>query len=307
MFLVESQDAHAGAILLLDEPGLHLHPTMQSKLVGFFERVSQTNQIMYSTHLPFLIDGDHLDRVRTVFLSKGKPPKTIVSSDPCAGGDRDTLFPLQAALGYSIAQTMFLGKRPVIVEGLTDYMLMKALNVCLGALKTGTRLHDEVVLVPAGGTRRLMPLASIMFSASGVEGRRMLVLLDSDDAGTGAGTRLQSELFGKDSGVLMLGKAIGLAEATIEDLLLRPDYVRAVSGSLDRSIKLDATEDKAPTNVSALVKHWQRMGWGEFGRDEKVTTALRLVGVWEKDPRAVPAETIKRVSALFDAINNQFE
>jgi hypothetical protein len=33
VFLVESKKAHKGAILLLDEPGLHLHPTLQSKLI----------------------------------------------------------------------------------------------------------------------------------------------------------------------------------------------------------------------------------------------------------------------------------
>ena len=38
------------------------------------------------------------------------------------------VFPLQAALGYSIAQTLFLGKKCVIVEGITDYWIMKTLD-----------------------------------------------------------------------------------------------------------------------------------------------------------------------------------
>ncbi len=307
VFLVESEDAHEGSILLLDEPGLHLHPMMQRKLVGFFDRVAETNQVLYSTHLPFLVDGDHLERVRVVYLNKENPPKTVVSQDPCAGGDRDSLFPLQAALGYSIAQTLFLGKRPTIVEGGTDYALMKALNGCFAALGTGTRLHDEVVLVPAGGTKKLMPLASIMFATSGVEGRRMLVLLDSDDAGEGAQDRLTRELFGTDSGVLMLGAAIGLTEATIEDLLPRADYAAAVAAALGRTVKLNADEMAAPTNVGALVKYWKRMGWGKFGPDEKAITALWLVDTWNGDPERIPQETRSRAAALFEAINRRFE
>ncbi|MBV8559698.1 MAG: ATP-binding protein, partial [Acidimicrobiia bacterium] len=36
-FLVESRKAHKDAILLLDEPGLHLHPSLQARLVSFLE------------------------------------------------------------------------------------------------------------------------------------------------------------------------------------------------------------------------------------------------------------------------------
>ena len=86
------------------------------------------NQLIYSTHLPFLVDGNHLERVRTVHLAGPEPQKTSISNDVRPTGDRDTLFPIQAALGYSIAQTLFLGKRSVIVEGITDYWLIKALE-----------------------------------------------------------------------------------------------------------------------------------------------------------------------------------
>ena len=169
---------------------------MQEKLVGFFERVSNTNQILYSTHLPFLVDPDHLNRVRTVYLNRETPPKTNVSMDLRAGGDRDTLFPLQAALGYSIAQTLFMGKRTLIVEGGSDSILIKALNSCFVALGHDGRLHPDTVIASAGGTKHLMPLASIMFASTGVGTRRMLVLLDSDDAGRSARTRVAKEISG---------------------------------------------------------------------------------------------------------------
>ena len=92
-FLVESRKAHKDAILLLDEPGLHLHPSLQARLVKFLERISETNQILYSTHLPFMVDGDHFDRVRTVQLSGARPQKATISDDLRTPVDRDTLFP----------------------------------------------------------------------------------------------------------------------------------------------------------------------------------------------------------------------
>lgn len=109
--------------------------------------------------------------------------KTVVSPDVRAGADHDTLFPIQAALGYSIAQTLFMGKKCVVVEGITDYWLMKSLDAVLATRAPGTGLDAEIVLVPAGGTSRLMPLASLMFGAAGMHGKNMLVLLDTDKEG----------------------------------------------------------------------------------------------------------------------------
>lgn len=306
VFLVESEDDHKGAILLLDEPGLHLHPTLQSKLVGLFDRIAGENQVLYSTHLPFLIDGDRLGRVRMVHLDASDPPKTVVSSDTRAGGDRDTLFPLQAAVGYSIAQTLFLGKRSVIVEGITDYWLMKGLSDCLAALGQAPTLDEGTVLIPAGGTSKLMPLASIMFATTGVGGRRMLVVLDSDAEGRGAQDRVERDLFREESRVLMLGDALGLSEATIEDLLPRTLYADAVGRALGRQITLGADEMAAATNVKALTMYWGRAGLGKFGPEEKAKTALLLLDEWARDRSTIPADTIKRAADLFGAINGRF-
>ena len=308
VFLVESEDDHKGAILLLDEPGLHLHPTLQSNLIELFDRISNGgNQLLYSTHLPFLIDGDRLNRVRMVHLDGSNPPKTVVSTDARAGGDRDTLFPLQAAIGYSIAQTLFLGRRSVIVEGITDYWLIKGLNDCLAALRRPSTLAEGTVLIPAGGTSKLMPLASIMFATSGVAGRRMLVVLDSDNEGRGARTRVDRELFREESRVLMVGDAIGQPEATIEDLLSRAVYAEAAGRAHDVEVTLSADEMGAPTNVAALTMHWERIGRGKFGADEKAATVLRLIDDWGKDLSRIAEPTLKRATDLLSAINSRFD
>ncbi len=67
-FLVESKDSHKDSILLLDEPGLSLHPLAQKDLSLFFRNLSKTNLILYTTHSPFLVDSNHLDRVKAVFI-----------------------------------------------------------------------------------------------------------------------------------------------------------------------------------------------------------------------------------------------
>lgn len=305
VFLVESRKAHRGAILLLDEPGLHLHPTLQAKLIALFERISAANQLIYSTHLPFLVDGNHLERVRTVHLAGPEPQKTMISNDVRPTGDRDTLFPLQAAVGYSIAQTLFLGKRSVIVEGITDYWIIKALSDCLSARDARPALHQETVLIPAGGTSRLMPLASIMLASTGVGEGHLMVLLDSDKEGDQAATRLK-EVFSEESAVLMLGAAIGLTEATIEDLVPRDVYVAALKQA-GYSIVLNAEEKAAATTVKAMERAFERKRMGKFGMAEKAAAALALIDGWGKDPSTIPDLTKERARALFGAIDGHFD
>lgn len=307
VFLVESAKAHKGAILLLDEPGLHLHPTLQNKLIRLFDRISETNQLLYTTHLPFLVDGDHLERVRTVHLAGPNPQKTVVSNDVRPTGDRDTLFPLQAALGYSIAQTLFLGKRSVIVEGITDYWIIKALDAAVGSSRGAIGLHPDTVLIPTGGTSRLMPLASIMLATTGVGERKMLVVLDSDAAGSNAAHRVTRELFADDeSRVMLLAPALGLEHATIEDIVPRAAYVAAL-GECGHKLTLNAEELKAATTMEAIEKSFARHGFGKFSKDHKAAAALKLIEAWGKDPATVPTETKAKALALFSAINRHFE
>ena len=305
VFSVESKKAHKNSILLLDEPGLHLHPTLQSKLIELFERITDADQqLIYTTHLPFLIDGSHLERVRTVYLTGDEPQKAVVSNDVRPTGDRDTLFPLQAVVGYSIAQTLFLGEYPVIVEGITDYWLIKTLDNCLSAAEGEQTLNPGTILVPAGGTSRLMPLASIMLASTGERGNRLAVLLDSDKVGGEAAKRFQ-DAFDTSASVLMLGPAIGLTEATIEDLIPREDYVERLN-MLGYRFTLNAAENAAPTNVKAMELAFDRAGLGKFETSQRAQVALSFMDVWGKRPGVIPADTKSKALALFSAINRAF-
>ncbi|MGY8685696.1 AAA family ATPase [Bradyrhizobium sp. UFLA05-153] len=54
-----------GAILLLDEPGLYLHAKSQGDLLKHL-REDYKNQIIYTTHSPFMVPADAIKIVRTV-------------------------------------------------------------------------------------------------------------------------------------------------------------------------------------------------------------------------------------------------
>jgi hypothetical protein len=51
---------------------------------------------------------------------------TTVPNDP--SGDARTLFPLQAALGFNLVQSLFVGPANLIVEGVTDFWTMSSIS-----------------------------------------------------------------------------------------------------------------------------------------------------------------------------------
>ena len=120
VFLVESGEGHKDAMLLLDEPGLHLHPTGQQELIAFFETLSEKSQIIYTTHSPFLIDAEHIYRARPVVEDETGHSRITADTWP---KDRETIFPLQAAAGYAMVRGLFQHKKNVLVEGMKRLLL----------------------------------------------------------------------------------------------------------------------------------------------------------------------------------------
>ncbi|WP_257974753.1 ATP-binding protein, partial [Vibrio parahaemolyticus] len=76
-------DTHEGeadnAIILLDEPGLYLHAKSQSDLLTHLDQ-DFSNQIIYTTHSPFLVPTKRLSSVKTVNICQEKG--TTVTNDP---------------------------------------------------------------------------------------------------------------------------------------------------------------------------------------------------------------------------------
>lgn len=97
-FFADTQGGQAeDAVLLLDEPGLHLHAHSQADLLAHLEKDFAGNQVIYTTHSPFMVPTHRLDAVRTASLDE--TAGTTVSNT--AQGDERTLFPLKAALAFA--------------------------------------------------------------------------------------------------------------------------------------------------------------------------------------------------------------
>ena len=303
VFLAESKRAHGGAILLLDEPGLHLHPKLQHELTSLFERIADDNQLLYTTHLPFLIDENRMERIRTVHLVGNELQTTHVSNEMRPADHRDTLSPLQSALGPSVVQTLLLGKRPVILEGITDFWFLQALNDCVDAEDGMPLLSRDTILIPAGGRSRLIPLAFVVLASS--DQGRSLVLLNSSREGQDEAARMR-DVFGDDVPVVLCGDLLGSEGAMIEDLVPRDVYAEAAQQGRFNS-PLNEEEEAAATNVAAISQLYQRTNLGEFGKAEQARTALALTDLWNRDHASVPDSTKEKARQLVEALNRHLD
>jgi len=175
VFKAQAQGNLKDAILLLDEPGLSLHALKQQEFRKTVSRLAEDNQVIYTTHSPFMVGTDELDLVRIVEMkdrdSGTKVHTRLVVDDP------RSVYPLQAALGYELAQSLFGQSRNLVCEGLTDMMYIEALHAALS--DNGAGLKRAVALVPAASASKVVYYATLLVS----QNLKVAALLDSDQAG----------------------------------------------------------------------------------------------------------------------------
>ncbi len=141
-------------ILLLDEPGMYLHPHAQQDLLKHFMRDFE-QAILYTTHSPFMIPATDLSAVRTVNLDP--EAGTWVANQP--RGDAKTLFPLRAALGYRLGEALVQGGVGLVVENLADFWYLSAALAYLRAQYPDLPALD---IAPTGGGHTLACLAALL-------------------------------------------------------------------------------------------------------------------------------------------------
>ena len=98
-----------------------------------------------------------------------------------SAGDSAALLPLQEALGYDLAQSLFAQKRNLVLEGLTDYWYLDATQQLMREAGLA-ELNERIALIPAHGAGKVVYFATILHANS----LKVCALLDSDAAGNSA-------------------------------------------------------------------------------------------------------------------------
>ena len=179
VFEAQARSNESNAVLLLDEPGVSLHALKQEAFRETITRLAARNQTLFTTHSPFMVGSDEMNRVRIVELPS-RATGTVVHQD-FAVGDARSLFLLQSHFGYVLGQALFEQQRNLVVEGITDYWYLLTLSDA--AREAGeAALDDELSIVPAGDAGKIVYHASVLNS----RGWRVAALFDSDAAGRAA-------------------------------------------------------------------------------------------------------------------------
>lgn len=281
------------AIILLDEPGLYLHAKSQSDLLTHLDE-DFDNQIIFTTHSPFLVPTKKIDLVKTVSIDEIHG--TTVTNDPT--GDSTTLFPLQAALGYDIAQSLFIGSNNLIVEGVTDFWYLNSISDYLKSInKIG--LNENITITPAGGAQKVSYMVSLLSS----QNLNVVVLLDEErDSKLTRDELVKNKIIHKNN-VLFVSEALDteVNEADVEDLLDRAVFLNLIKTSYGKELSFN---DKIP-RVAKQAEQALRNEGQNFVKAKPAREFMRLLG---SSPGEVMTESsVNSFEELFKLINTKIK
>ncbi|MFN5818344.1 MAG: ATP-dependent nuclease, partial [Pseudanabaena sp.] len=187
-----SPNPNKDEILLMDEPDAYLSSQAQQDLLKVFNLFANPQsgshllkpiQVIYVTHSPFLIDKNHAERIRV--LQKGNEDEgTRIVKDVA----RNHYEPLRSSIGAYVGETTFIGNCNLMVEGLSDQILIAGATTYLRS-KNYANLEtldlNQITIVPSGSASHI-PYLVYLASGRDAEKPAIIVLLDSDKSGNDA-------------------------------------------------------------------------------------------------------------------------
>lgn len=173
-------------ILLVDEPGLHLHPKGQKDTLNELDLLfrKRENQVIYTTHQTFLIDKNKPERVRIIERKLDK--SGMLANNPfyaskvsIASSTKSILTDklLREALGFKVSDISPINEKDILVEGIFDRDTLHNVNDHWGIID-----FNDTSILSCGGATDIAKHASL-YKANDL---RVVCFYDSDTAGKSA-------------------------------------------------------------------------------------------------------------------------
>ena len=267
-------------VYLLDEPGISLHVNAQKELLKLFaDLASKGNQIVYTTHSPYMLDtaNNGIERIRATVKDESgntKIYRTAYHPDIAPDAQEDTLTPIIRALGMSISDTFgpAYEKFNVVTEGISDCVYL----LCVGK-KLGIDL-SKYAFIPVVGASNLINVCTILHGW----GCNYMALFDYDSEGVTKG----GEIF-KNKYELEYKKHFMYLKDVSEEEIANKTY------------KTDEVEIE--TLVTDLEDCLTNKGYTKCG---KVLNAKWYADTLEDSTYTCSSETLNNFKELFDRINS---
>ncbi|MDR6525693.1 putative ATP-dependent endonuclease of OLD family [Chryseobacterium rhizosphaerae] len=290
------EDKDSKYILLLDEPGLNLHASAQADLLKFLADLSANYQIIYTTHSPFMISSENLNRVRTVLETDSGSQ----ISDSIQEKDPNTLFPLQAALGYDIAQNLYVSKKNLLVEGVSDLIILTAMSSILEAEKR-TYLRSDVTIVPTGGLEKVATFISLLRGSS----LETVCLLDSytDPKGKAKMDSLIAEKIIHGKKVRFFHDFLDTHDkADLEDIFTKNDYLKLFNAAYTEYTDISEAALNPAIN-QIIIQINQHLSIPRFNHYRPANQLTKMA----VDASFFDPQTLENFEKVFQEINSLFD
>ncbi len=306
-FTHASSGQYKNCILLLEEPGIHLHYSAQRDLLNVFERLKESNTILYTTHLASMVDLGHPERVRIVEASGSH---AVVKSG-VVSSQKAPMAVIEMSLGLTGNMAGLLSnRRTLIVEGGDDALLINKLSAVLRSSgKEG--LSDSIYLWPAQGAPKTPMYAAFAIGQGWDSG----VLLDSDAAGNDAKRKID-ELYLKPLAedkkqrfrIFQIGSAmkVNKTDAAIEELFTDEYYLDMVNSAYGLTLDMSELAKDGSDMITKRIEPamLEKHGY-KFDKGRVVAEMLKRFDSWH-EIKDLPLGTAERAEQLFKTVNVAF-
>ncbi|MBI2949549.1 MAG: AAA family ATPase [Verrucomicrobia bacterium] len=251
MLMHETRGRLKNCVILLDEPGLHLHPEGQQDLLKCLAEYARTNTLIYTTHLPYMIDLQEPERIRVITQTE----RGSVVSENLKPSHRAGSLVVQAALGIYGRVNGQAAEQNLIVTTADNYWILTELShLFRKSMREG--LPPDVLVTPAGGAMEAAYLAAFLAG----RGLEVVAMFDSNPAARAARDKLVQGWLPKFTEpkvvTLDFAEAIGNAgqDCSIEDLFPETFYVTRVQKVYENHLPATALSLSALPEGNPLVQ-----------------------------------------------------
>lgn len=305
-FKARTKEDLGNSILLLDNPGLQLHPSGQKDLLSTLEELSSQNQIIYTTHSPYLINIEHLEKLRIV--ERDKDSGTIIK-EKYYHSSLDSLKPIRDSLGLTLRDSLFISNETLLVEGPSDKDILDGMLMFLKKEKLIKYNLNNLLINSAGGANKIPYLSFFMLN----ESLKFAAILDNDENGTSAFNELKNLAKIDEKQIIKLDRVKEMENISIEDLIDPRFYNFAVNESYEDiltnknhgKIKIEDIDYDGDRLAKKYSKYFNDNGLGSF---EKTLVARQIKKELEIgcEQSTVGMDTIENFLKIFELLNDVF-
>ena len=305
MLMHETKGSLKGCVVLLDEPGLHLHPDAQIDLLDRLASYAEDNTLIYSTHLPFMIELNAPERIRII----GETAAGSVVTESLVETDPSARLVVQAALGFQGRAGFMVADQNLVVEGVDDYWILTALSNLFR--KTGEPgLPNDVLVTPAGGAPEVTYIATFMVG----QNLSVFALYDSDLAGETAKAKFIKNWLARYAGrkavAFSLGEVLGTRdkECSIEDIFPESFYVKRVYEIYSKQLAAAGADlENLPPGDQLSNRLEAAFGAAGLKYNKGAVCKVLCRDLREmKNLRDLPSDTAEKAKAIFAAVEREF-